>query len=183
MSSPGASTPADASTLGTLTVTALNVGMKDEDSCKSSQGTKVAQLAEIIMEWLAGSGAAAVALNEIHSTIAEKVLRVLQQNAPAMKIQKATSYSNSLLWRAPQSSTYPSVLCLLSTDLPALPACPASCWCLDVLRDVACRPALPRAGASTPIELSPEGVTRTQCAQRALCKRTAVRTRTQFMLL
>ena len=102
MSSPGASTPADASTLGTLTVTALNVGMKDEDSYKSSQGLQVARLAEIIMEWLAGSGAAAVALNEIHSTIAEKVLRELQQKAPAMNIQKATSYSNSLLWRAPQ---------------------------------------------------------------------------------
>ena len=102
MSSPGASTPADASTLGTLTVTALNVGMTMEDSFKSSQGLKVARLAEIIMEWLAGSGAAAVALNEIHSTIAEKVLRELQQNAPAMKIQKATSNSNTLLWRAPQ---------------------------------------------------------------------------------
>ena len=102
MSSPGASTPADASTLGTLTVTALNVGMKDEDSFKSIQGLQVARLAGIIMEWLEGPGAAAVALNEIHSTIAEKVLRELQQKAPAMNIQKATSYSNSLLWRAPQ---------------------------------------------------------------------------------
>ena len=102
MSSPGASTPADASTLGTLTVTALNVGMKDEDSFTSIQGLQVARLAGIIMEWLEGPGAAAAALNEIHSTIAEKVLRVLQQNAPAMKIQKAISNSNSLLWRAPQ---------------------------------------------------------------------------------
>ena len=102
MSSPGASTPADASTLGTLTVTALNVGMKEEDSFKSIQGSQVARLAGIIMEWLEGPGAAAVALNEIHSTIAEKVLRELQQKAPAMNIQKATSYSNSLLWRAPQ---------------------------------------------------------------------------------
>ena len=102
MSSPGASTPADASTLSTLTVTALNVGMKEEDSFKSIQGSLRARLAGIIMKWLEGPGAAAVALNEIHSTIAEKVLRVLQQNAPAMKIQKATSYSNSLLWRAPQ---------------------------------------------------------------------------------
>ena len=102
MSSPGASTPADASTLGTLTVTALNVGMKEEDSFKSIQGSQVARLAGIIMKWLEGPGAAAVALNEIHSTIAEKVLRELQQKAPAMNIQKATSYSNSLLWRAPQ---------------------------------------------------------------------------------
>ena len=102
MSSPGASTPADASTLGTLTVTALNVGMKEEDSFKSIQGSQVARLAGIIMKWLEGPGAAAVALNEVHSTIAEKVLRELQQKAPAMNIQKATSYSNSLLWRAPQ---------------------------------------------------------------------------------
>ena len=103
MSSPGASTPADASTLGTLTVTALNVGMNQEDSCKRSQGSQVAKLAGIIMKWLEGPGAAAVALNEVHSTIAEKVLRELQQKAPAaMNIQKATSYSNSLLWRAPQ---------------------------------------------------------------------------------
>ena len=102
MSSPGASTPADASTLGTLTATALNVGMNEEDSFKSSQGSQVAKLAGIIMKWLEGPGAAAVALNEVHSTIAEKVLRELQQKAPAMNIQKATSYSNSLLWRAPQ---------------------------------------------------------------------------------
>ena len=102
MSSPGASTPADASTLGTLTVTALNVGMKEEDSFKSIQGSLRARLAGIIMKWLEGPGAAAVALNEIHSTIAEKVLRELQQKAPAMNIQKATSYSNSLMWRAHQ---------------------------------------------------------------------------------
>ena len=102
MSSPGASTPADASTLGTLTVTALNVGMMGEYSFKDDQGWMLAWLASIILRWLEGPGAAAVALNEIHSTIAEKVLRELQQQAPAMKIQKATSYSNSLLWRAPQ---------------------------------------------------------------------------------
>ena len=29
------------------------------------------------------------------------------------------------------------MLCLLSTDLPALPACPASCWCLDAQRAAA----------------------------------------------
>ena len=81
MSSPGASTPADASTLGTLTVTALNVGMKDEDSFKSIQGLQVARLAGIIMEWLEGPGAAAVALNDIHSTIAEKVLRASAERA------------------------------------------------------------------------------------------------------
>ena len=102
MSSPGASTPADASTLGTLTVTALNVGMNTEDSFKSSQGSQLERLAGFIMKWLEGPGAAAVALNEIHSAHAEKVLRELRHKAPAMNIQKATSHSNSLLWRAPQ---------------------------------------------------------------------------------
>ena len=102
MSSPGASTPADASTLGTLTVTALNVGMKEEDSFKSIQGSLRARLAGIIMKWLEGPGAAAVALNEIHPKTAEKILRDLQQKAPQMNMQKATSDTNSLLWRAPQ---------------------------------------------------------------------------------
>lgn len=102
MSSPGASTPADASTLGTLTVTALNVGMNAEDSFKSNQGQLLRKLAGIIVKWLAGPGAAAVALNEIHSKLAAKLMSELQQKAPAMNIQKATSYSNSLLWRAPQ---------------------------------------------------------------------------------
>ena len=45
---------------------------------------------------------------------------------------------------------------------PALPACPASCWCR-----LRCLPALPGAGASTPSELSPDCRTRTQCAQHA----------------
>ena len=102
MSSPGASTPADASTLGTFTVMALNVGLNAEDSQKSIQGSLRQRLAAYIMNWLKGPGAAAVALNEIHSILAEKLLRELQQKAPAMNIQKATSYSNSLLWRAPQ---------------------------------------------------------------------------------
>ena len=93
---------AGASTPGTLTVTALNVGMNSEDSSKYNQGERRRKLADIVMSWLNGPGAAAVALNEIHSTIAEKLLRELQQKAPAMNIQKATSYSNSLLWRAPQ---------------------------------------------------------------------------------
>ena len=105
MSSPGASTPADASTLGSacaLTVTALNVGMNAQDSFKPTQGLKMRRLAKDIKTWLDGPGAAAVALNEIHSNIAEKLLKELQVIAPAMQIQKATSHSNSLLWRAPQ---------------------------------------------------------------------------------
>ena len=71
MSSPGASTPADASTLGTRMVTPLNVGMHAADSFKSQdQGSLRARLRDIIMKWLEGPGAAAVALNEIHSNIA-----------------------------------------------------------------------------------------------------------------
>ena len=85
----------------TLTVTALNVGMNAEDSFKNRQGVLRAQLAGTIIQWLAGQGAAAVALNEIHSNIAEKLLRELGRQAPEWNIQKATSSSNSLLWRAP----------------------------------------------------------------------------------
>ena len=93
---------ADASTPGTLTVTALNVGMNAQDNFKSTQGLKMRRLAKDIKTWLDGSGAAAVALNEIHSNIAEKLLKELHERAPAWHIQKATSHSNSLLWRAPQ---------------------------------------------------------------------------------
>ena len=99
---PGASTPADASTLGTLTVTALNVGMIQEDAYRSSQGVKVKKLAGHVLGWLDGPGAAVVGLNEIHPTIAGELMRLLQQLAQAMGVQIATSESNSLLWRAPQ---------------------------------------------------------------------------------
>ena len=102
MSSPGASTPADASTLGTLTVTALNVGMMDEKSYKSQQGRLRTQLGRIIMKWLNVPGAAAVALNEIHPNIAAKVHRELTKSNLNMDIQIATSLSNSLLWCVPQ---------------------------------------------------------------------------------
>ena len=80
----------------------MNAGMIAEDSFKSDQSTRIKCPAGFIMRWLEGPGAAAVALNEIHSSIAAKVLLVLQLIAPAMNIQQATSYSNSLLWRAPQ---------------------------------------------------------------------------------
>ena len=104
MSSPGAcaSTPADASTLGTLTVTALNVGMMAENSHKSMQGALRARLGRIIMKWLDVPGAAAVALNEIHPNIAAKVHRDLSDRNLNMDIQMATSLSNSLLWCVPQ---------------------------------------------------------------------------------
>ena len=86
----------------TLTVTSLNVGMNAEDSFKSRQGSLLRQLAGTIITWLAGQGAAAVALNEIHSNIAEKLLQKLRPQRPEWDIQKATSLSNTLLWRAPQ---------------------------------------------------------------------------------
>ena len=108
MSAPGASTPADASTLGrlpdasTLTVTALNVGMHQEDSFKRTQGVLVAKLARYVQEWLDGPGAAVVGLNEIHPTIAGKLMSELRQSPQRMDVQIATSGSNSLLWCAPQ---------------------------------------------------------------------------------
>ena len=80
----------------------MNVGMNAEDSFKSRQGSLLRQLAGTIITWLHGQGAAAVALNEIHSTIAEKLLIELGRQAPKWNIQKATSLSNTLLWRAPQ---------------------------------------------------------------------------------
>ena len=86
----------------TLTVTSLNVGMNAEDSFKSSQGQLLKKLAGIIVKWLAGPGDAAVALNELHARLAEKLMHEIQLKAPAMNIQKETSYSHSLLWRAPQ---------------------------------------------------------------------------------
>ena len=102
MSSPGALTPTDASTLGTITVTALNVGMMEEHSFRSQQGKLVGQLARHIKGWLGGPGAAVVGLNEIHPTIAVMLMKDLQQEGQTMDIDIATWQSNSLLWRAPQ---------------------------------------------------------------------------------
>ena len=108
MSSPGASTTADASTLGghrdasTLTVTAFNVGMLERDSFKGQQKVKVKKLALIVLEWLTEPGGAVVGLNEIHLEIAEKLRNELRQKAPAMDVQTISSQSNTLLWCAPQ---------------------------------------------------------------------------------
>ena len=78
--------------------TALQVGMLQADSFKHQQGVLVAKLAGHIKGWLDGPGAAVVGLNEIHPTIARKLEQKLAQT---MGVQLATSYSNSLLWRAP----------------------------------------------------------------------------------
>ena len=103
MSSPGASTPADASTLGTLTVTAFNVGMILPDSFRSMQSAQVSLLAGSIKRWLEESEAAAVALNELHSEIADKLRRVLREReARNWNSHMVTSGSNSLVWCVPQ---------------------------------------------------------------------------------
>ena len=115
-----ASSDADASM---LSVTAFNAGMIAEDSFKRSQGPKVNTLARWVIEWLEGPYGAVVGLNEIHQTIAEKLLVELRGSAPFMRIDSAVLQTNCLIWRAPQ-------FCL-----PCLPpACPASCWCLDAQR-------------------------------------------------
>ena len=80
----------------------MNVGMMDENSYKSQQGRLRTQLGRIIMKWLDVPGAAAVALNEIHPKIVDKVHRELRDSYLNMDIQIATSLSNSLLWCVPQ---------------------------------------------------------------------------------
>ena len=81
----------------------MNVGMNLVDSFKSIQSSHLRQLAGYIKKWLEGSEAAAVALNEIHPEIADKLRRELRERAaPNMDIQIATSASNSLLWCVPQ---------------------------------------------------------------------------------
>ena len=103
MPSPGASTPADASTLGEaskLKLTSLNVGMNEAGSFAGSQGAKVKTLARHVQVFLAGPDAAVVGFNELHSTIADKVMRVLEQVAPTDNFQIATRGTNSLLWCA-----------------------------------------------------------------------------------
>ena len=88
------SRPPDAST---LTVTAFNVGMPQADSFYMSQDEKVAKLAEYVMRWLE-EGPAAVGLNEIHSSIAQKLE---QRLALKFNVGIFSDDSNSLLWRSP----------------------------------------------------------------------------------
>ena len=53
--------------------------MIGEDSFKTQQRVKVAQLARWVIEWLEGTGGAVVGLNEIHPAIAGKLVRELLQ--------------------------------------------------------------------------------------------------------
>ena len=145
--------------------------MIQADAFIKAQDAKVAQLASHVETWLQ-EGLAVVGLNEIHRDIVTKLQRKLE--GLGVYVDFAIDDSNCLLWRTPQWSTYLVLACL--PCLPALPRAGAACPAF-----LPCLPALPGAGASTPSELSPEGRTRTQCAQHAHNKHT--HTRTQHMML
>ena len=92
--SPLARSP-DASTLW---VTAFNAGMPQADCFINSQDAKVAMLAGFVEEWL-DDELAVVGLNEIHSSIAQKLEQAL---APKFNVGIYSDGTNSLLWRLPQ---------------------------------------------------------------------------------
>ena len=82
--------PPDAPTLG---VTAFNVGMIQAHAFKKEQDEKVAELAGHVKQWLK-EGPAVVGLNEIHPSIAQKLVDELQQQQ--LNVGIATDDSNSL---------------------------------------------------------------------------------------
>ena len=88
--------PPDAST---RRVTAFNVGMIQANSFEKSQDKKVAELAGHVKNWLE-EVPAVVGLNEIHPSIAQKLVGELQRQLPDVGI--ATDDSNSFLWRTLQ---------------------------------------------------------------------------------
>ena len=91
MSSARGSTSAVGSTLGrkrgastlythdasTLMATALNVGMPQEESFRGAHKAKVSKLARIVQDWLRDPVPAVVGLNELHPTIANKLMEEL----------------------------------------------------------------------------------------------------------
>ena len=79
----------------------MNVGMNTQNSFRREQDRMLRELADRIIKWLE-PGAAAVALNEIHCEIADKLLRELRRRHASKDIKIATSRSNSLLWCVPQ---------------------------------------------------------------------------------
>jgi len=93
-----ASPLARSSDASTLRVTAFNVGMPQADCFIKSQDAKVAMLAGFVEEWL-DDGLAVVGLNEIHSSIAQKLEQAL---APKFNVGIYSDGTNSLLWRLPQ---------------------------------------------------------------------------------
>ena len=94
---PDASTLARAPDASTLTVTAFSVGMPQADCFINSQDEKVEMLAGRVKEWL-DEGLAVVGLNEIHSSIAQKLEQAL---APKFNVGIYSDGTNSLLWRLP----------------------------------------------------------------------------------
>ena len=96
-SSGGPDPDPDASTLGT---TAFNVGMIVQDAVGNLQDTKVAELAGHVQSWLEIAEIAVVGLNEIHPSIAKKLVKELGQRQ--LDVGIATHDSDSLLWRIPQ---------------------------------------------------------------------------------
>ena len=83
----------------TLRVTAFSVGMPQANSFSSqSQDAKVAMLAGFVEEWL-DDGLAVVGIDEIHSSIAQKLEQAL---APKFNVGIYSDSTNSLLWRLPQ---------------------------------------------------------------------------------
>ena len=72
--------------------------MLQADSFKESRDEKVAKLAGHVETWLE-EGLAAVGLNEIHPSIAEKVKRALEEKVNVGIYMHET---NSLVWRIPQ---------------------------------------------------------------------------------
>ena len=87
----------DASTLG---VTAFNVGMIQKDAFTGKkykagkQDDNLEELAGHVQRWLEDG---VVGLNEIHSSLVQKLVKKLEERR--LDVGSATSDSNSLLWR------------------------------------------------------------------------------------
>ena len=81
-----------------LKVTAFNVGMiqADAHTSKNQQEEKIKTLAELVKEWLR-EGNAVVGLNEIHLSIAEKLVEQLQHRD--VEVEKAFNDTDCLLWQ------------------------------------------------------------------------------------
>ena len=97
---PGPPALSDASTLG---VACINVGMQNEHRYGNKQDEKVDVLAGWVREWLnvLGEGEdVVVGINELHPTIATKLVELLCGGADAVNVGVFTHYSNTLLWRA-----------------------------------------------------------------------------------
>ena len=91
---PGGDAP-DASMLG---VACLNVGMMTAASFTrkpATQDAKIAELAENVIGWLAG-GFAVVGLNEIHDSLAAKLVDECRRRGTL--VERQTDDTNAMLW-------------------------------------------------------------------------------------